>query len=578
MNTSPITRRLIKLSVFWFVIQFAFAGPVFAQYSPAGTESQVNTYTTGYQGLPSVAGLSGGGFVATWQSSGQDGSDYGVYGQVFDRSGNKVGSEFRVNNYTNSLQNYPSVAAFSGGGFVVTWESWYQDGHGAGVYGQIFDSAGNKVGSEFRVNTYIFDNQHNPSVAAFSGGGFVVTWTSSRQLVGAFGVYGQVFDSSGNKMGSEFQVYTYTTGRQYSASVAVLSGGGFVITWTSYAQDGSDYGVYGRRFSNKNELILNFPGYGLYQYDQAGGWKQWNTVNPSQMVTGDLNGDGTDELVAAFAGYGLYTYDSVNGWQPINTVDPEKMIAADIDGDGKDELVAGFIGYGLYYYDDPGVWSPAPINTIIPDAMVRYSDGVFCDFGATGGLRPYSKSGGWSQLNAEDPYQIVAADIDGDGEDELVVSFEGLGLYIYEPVGGIWQLINTVIPDEIVAVDIDGDGNDELVISFNGYGLYTYEPVGQIWQPINTVIPEAMIRQGNGIAVDFGAAYGLWVWSQGGGWVQRNTVDPGQMVAVDIDNDGVEELVVSFSGYGLYYFDETNGWQLLNAVVPDDMKPINFYP
>ena len=50
------------------------------------------------------------------------------------------------------------------------------------------------------------------------------------------------------------------------------------------------------------------------------------------------------------------------------------------------------------------------------------------------------------------------------------------------------------------------------------------------------------------------------------------------MTAVDLDKDGVAELVVSFSGYGLYYFDETNGWQLLNTVLPVGMKPINFYP
>jgi hypothetical protein len=49
-------------------------------------------------------------------------------------------------------------------------------------------------------------------------------------------------------------------------------------------------------------------------------------------------------------------------------------------------------------------------------------------------------------------------------------------------------------------------------------------------------------------------------------------------VDIDIDNDWLEELVVSFSGYGLYYFDETNRWQFLNAVIPVDMKPINFYP
>ena len=129
-------------------------------------------------------------------------------------------------------------------------------------------------------------------------------------------------------------------------------------------------------------------------------------------------------------------------------------------------------------------------------------------------------------------------------------------------------------------MDIDGDGNDELVISFTGYGLYVFEPQGLIWQqpPINTVIPEVMIRLGSGIAADFGAAYGLWTWSWGKGWQLRNTADPGQMTVVDIENDGVQELVVSFPGYGLWYYGETNGWQFLNDVIPDDVKPINFYP
>ena len=327
-----------------------------------------------------------------------------------------------------------------------------------------------------------------------------------------------------------------------------------------------------------DELALDFgPAYGLHQYDQAGGWKQWNTFSPSQMATVDFNGDGTDELVADFPDYGLYKKDTANDWQPINTVNPDKMIVADIDGDGKDELLAGFAGYGLYYYDDPGGWSP-PINTVIPDAMFRYSDGVLCDYGVVYGLWSYNTSQGWVPLNTEDPDQIVAADIDGDGKDELVVSFAGWGLYVYAPADKTWDPINTVLPDQIVAVEFDGDGRDELVVSFVDYGLYTYEPEGRIWDPINTVIPEAMIRQGNAVAVDFGATYGLWVWSREGGWQQRNTVDPGQMTAVDIDNDGVEELVVSFPGYGLWYYHETNGWQFLNAVIPEDMKPINFYP
>ena len=97
MNRSRnTTLRLIVLSVFWFVLQFGFAGPVFAKYKPTGSEFQVNTYTNGAQENSSAAPLANGGFVVTWMSDGQDGSGPGVYGQVFGSTGNKVGGEFGV--------------------------------------------------------------------------------------------------------------------------------------------------------------------------------------------------------------------------------------------------------------------------------------------------------------------------------------------------------------------------------------------------------------------------------------------------------------------------------------------------
>ena len=319
-----------------------------------------------------------------------------------------------------------------------------------------------------------------------------------------------------------------------------------------------------------DELVLNYGvTYGLWHYGQTTGWAQLNTARPAQMLTADIDSDGVEELVAGFTGYGLYTYDPTNLWTPINTVipenmirlnngiacdfgathglwywtqtggweqwnsaDPDKLLAVDVDNDGADELVASFAGYGLYWRDETGLWTP--INTTIPENMIPLSNGIACDYGATYGLWYWSQAGGWQQ----------------------------------------WSTVN---PDKLLAVDVDNDGADDLVASFAGYGLCWRNGTGP-WTPINTVIPENMIRLNNGIACDYGAAYGLWVWSQGGGWVQRNTVDPGQMVAVDIDKDGVEELVVSFPGYGLYYRDETSGWHLINDVVPDDMKPINFYP
>jgi hypothetical protein len=195
-------------------------------------------------------------------------------------------------------------------------------------------------------------------------------------------------------------------------------------------------------------------------------------------------------------------------------------------------VVVSFAGYGLYTYEPVGeIWQQ--INPLTPDEMICQGNGIAVDYGFDYGLWSWSLADGWQQRNPVDPGQMVA-------------------------------------------VDIDDDGLEELVVSFPGYGLYTYEPEDGTWDRINTEIPEGMIRQGNGIAVDFGAAYGLYVWSQEGGWVLRNPADPGQMVAVDIDSDGIEELVVAFSGYGLYSFGETNAWQVLHYVVPMQIVPIYF--
>jgi hypothetical protein len=220
-----------------------------------GSELHVNTYTDGNQWDPSVAGLSTGGFVVIWASLYQDGSYYGVYGQLFDSSGNKVGSEFQVNTRTTKSERYPSVAALSGGGFVVTWESYFEGLSYADVYGQLFDSSGNKIGSEFQVNTYYYDIQWHPSASGLCGGGFIVTWSSQFQDGSLYGIYGQLFDNTGNKVGSEFQVNTYTNGEQGSPSVTSLSGGGFVAVWSSDSQNGRPPGFYAQLFDNIGDKV-----------------------------------------------------------------------------------------------------------------------------------------------------------------------------------------------------------------------------------------------------------------------------------------------------------------------------------
>jgi hypothetical protein len=102
-----------------------------------------------------------------------------------------AGGEFKVNTTTNRTQEGPSVATDSDGDFVVTWQSYGQDGQWEGIYGQRYNAAGVAQGGEFRVNTTFPNHQQNPSVAMDSDGDFVVTWQSNLQDGTEWGIYGQ---------------------------------------------------------------------------------------------------------------------------------------------------------------------------------------------------------------------------------------------------------------------------------------------------------------------------------------------------------------------------------------------------
>jgi T1SS-143 domain-containing protein len=224
-------------------------GPSITTPVPLGNEVRINTFTGGDQSIPTVTALAGGGYVVTWTSLGQDGDGHGVYGQRYDAAGVPSGGELHISTATFDAQLYSSVAALANGGFVVTWTSYSQDGGAAGVYGQRYDASGVTDGLEFRINTETANYQLYSSVAALSDGGFVVTWSSLAQDGSGFGIYGQRYNAAGAAFGGEFHVSTATAGDQAYASVAALSDGGFVVTWSSDAQDGSGFGIYGQRYN-----------------------------------------------------------------------------------------------------------------------------------------------------------------------------------------------------------------------------------------------------------------------------------------------------------------------------------------
>ena len=212
--------------------------------SAVGSEFRVNTGTSSAS-APSIAMDESGDFVVVWEDS-HDLDGLGIFGQRFDASGAKVGSVFLVNTHTTGDQRFPHVAMGKHGDFVVVWEDDSgEDGDKYGVFGQRFDTSGEKVGSEFQVNTYTTGYQYGATVAMDSRGGFVVVWYNGDLHTVPGGIAGQKFDRTGAKIGSEFAVNTSTTGLVYPSSQAVSSGGtdAYVVTWAHLGTDGDGRAV-----------------------------------------------------------------------------------------------------------------------------------------------------------------------------------------------------------------------------------------------------------------------------------------------------------------------------------------------
>ena len=94
-----------------------------------------------------------------------------------------------------------------------------------GVYTQRFGPNGGRLGSETLVNTTTASDQYEPSIAVLANGTYVVAWSSFAQDGDDYGVHAQRFSATGAKLGGEVQVNTQVLESQRTPSVTALSGG-----------------------------------------------------------------------------------------------------------------------------------------------------------------------------------------------------------------------------------------------------------------------------------------------------------------------------------------------------------------
>ena len=233
---------------------------------PLTPQIEVNTWIAGVQSRPAVTSSPDGDFLVLWQG---DPSNR-LWGRKFSAEGVPYAGPTWMN--SNLYESGGPAAATDGDGhhFVLSTGDG-ADGSEGGIEGLRLYSDFTSSAGEFRVNSHTVGAQWAPSVAEYSGN-FIVVWTSDGQDGSYDGVYGQRYDGDLQRIGSEFRVNSYTTNLQYEPAVASDAKGNWVAVWTSgpAGRDGDATGIFAQQYA---------PDYIFDNGFEFGGLSAWSASN-----------------------------------------------------------------------------------------------------------------------------------------------------------------------------------------------------------------------------------------------------------------------------------------------------------
>jgi hypothetical protein len=277
----------------------------------AGGEVSLNTVAAGNQLVPAVAVARDGSFMTVWtRESIPPSGATDVFGRIFDAGGNPRTGEIRLNDTPltgdqprarvaanaagefmavwsdgqgearraqarlfrpggqplsgvitlaagddagNPFVSPPDVTADPAGGFLTAWIEYGGPGGDTSLVTQRFDTQGGRLGDPVP-----FDAQFSiaaPRLAAFPGGGFLVTWVSVHSVIGLLDsdLWAQRLDASGRAVGAPFLVnadFGLVTGEALITPV-VYADGGFSVIWAHSNLGGGPAkdGLFARRFA-----------------------------------------------------------------------------------------------------------------------------------------------------------------------------------------------------------------------------------------------------------------------------------------------------------------------------------------
>jgi hypothetical protein len=262
------------------------AVPALAQITLDGGEVQVTATSSAsaFQSAPAVAWEPAGDYVIAWQQQSATTGGWDIQAQQFRTNAGApptaLGPAFQASGASGAFcRQSPAVATDAAGNFLIVWTSNEGAAGTNGIFGQLYNSAGQPEGQRFQVNTTMGDDE-SPAVAMAGDGRFLVSWQSVGQGAGgSAGVVTRAFAAGGAPVSGEIAVNLTTVGAQHSPAVAYLPASAaaaerFEVVWQAEGRDGSGSGASGivaRSFDGagnpqSGELAINAPATGAHSH------------------------------------------------------------------------------------------------------------------------------------------------------------------------------------------------------------------------------------------------------------------------------------------------------------------------
>ena len=228
-----------------------------------GNNYRINSSLTTWGGYAKIAVRKNGSFAICW-------NDTLVRLKIYNRIGNPISPEITVNDIPNSNEFHHSVSCDTLGNFIVVWEKPILNS-GININFQRFDSLGNKIGNDVKVNEDTASNiHHKPSISIRSDGSFIIAWEKqySSYYSDYYSIYMQIFDKNGIKIGTNVRVFnrTDTMDQQTHPLISSDDSGRFCIGFTNYDFSVGDFDALSQMYNsngtpNGGPIYIDISGY-----------------------------------------------------------------------------------------------------------------------------------------------------------------------------------------------------------------------------------------------------------------------------------------------------------------------------